>query len=131
MKRLLIMTAVIEVGAGVALLCCPSATVVLLIGAPLEVPVALTLARAGGAGLVALGVACWLVRGDPQSGAARGLISAMLPCDIVAIATLTVAGIGFGLQGVALWPTVVLRTVMIVWCIACLAAQSPERDDGQ
>jgi hypothetical protein len=32
MKRLLIVTAVIELGAGVALLCFPSATVALLLG---------------------------------------------------------------------------------------------------
>ena len=114
-----------------ALLCCPSATMALLIGAPLEVSVAFTLARAGGAGLVALGIACWLVRGDTQGRAARGLVAAMLPYDLAAAATLAVAGIGFGLQGVALWPALVLRTVMTIWCIACLAAQSPEREDGQ
>lgn len=113
-----------------ALLCFPSATVALLIGAPLEVSVALAMARAGGAGLIALGVACWLVRGDAQSRVARGLIAGMLPYDLAAAATLAVAGIGFGLQGVALWPALVLRTVMTVWCIACLAAQSPERNDA-
>jgi hypothetical protein len=50
-------TAVIELGAGLALLCFPSTTVALLVGGtPLEAPAALTAARVGGAGLLALGV---------------------------------------------------------------------------
>jgi hypothetical protein len=60
-----------------ALLCFPSATAALLVGAPLEAPIALTVARVGGAGLLALGVACWLARGDTQSRAARGLVAAV------------------------------------------------------
>jgi len=55
MKTLHTVTAVIELGAGLALLCRPSATVALLVGgAPLETPAALTVARVGGAGLLAL-----------------------------------------------------------------------------
>jgi hypothetical protein len=95
-----------------------SATVALLVGAPLEAPAALTVARVGGAGLLALGVACWLARCDTQSRAARGLVAAMLPYDVGAI--LAFAGIGFGLHAVALWSAVVLHTVMTVWCVTCL-----------
>ena len=91
----------------------------LLAGAPLETLAALTVARVGGAGLLALGVACWLARGDTQSRAARGLIAAMLLYD-AAGAVLAFAGIGFGLQGVGLWPAVVLHAVMTVWCLVYL-----------
>ncbi|MDA1053560.1 MAG: hypothetical protein O3C40_24190 [Planctomycetota bacterium] len=46
MKRLLIMTTAIELGAGmVLLLCCPSAAVRLLLGSPLDSPAAVTLGR--------------------------------------------------------------------------------------
>jgi hypothetical protein len=56
MKTLHTVTAVIELGAGLALLCCPSATVVLLCGgASLDAPTALTVARVGGAGLLVPG----------------------------------------------------------------------------
>ncbi len=120
MKALQTVTAVIEIGAGVALLCCPSLTVALLAGAPLEAPAALTVARVGGAGLLALGVACWLARGDTQSRAARGLIVAMLIYNIVATAVLAFAGIGLGLHGVALWLAVVLHAVMAIWFIMTL-----------
>ena len=71
-------TAVIELGAGLALLTFPSATAVLLVGAPLEAPVSLTVARVAGAALLALGVACWLARSDAYSRAARGLVAAMV-----------------------------------------------------
>jgi hypothetical protein len=38
MTRLLIVTAIIELGAGFALLCCPSPAVALLLGSPLDAP---------------------------------------------------------------------------------------------
>src|SRR5271169_1615340 len=120
MKTLQTVTAVIELGAGLALLCFPSTTVALLLGSPLDTPTALTVARVGGAGLLSLGVACWLARGDTQSRATRGLVAAMLLYDVAAVAILAFAGIGFGLHGAALWPAVVLHTVMALWCVVCL-----------
>jgi hypothetical protein len=120
MKALQTATAVIELGAGFALLCVPSITVEFLVGSPLETPAALTVARVGGGGLLALGLACWLARGDTQSRAARGLVAAMLLYDVVAVAVLAFAGIGFGLQGVGMWPAVVLHAVMTGWCVMYL-----------
>jgi hypothetical protein len=120
MKTLQTVTSVIELGAGLALLCFPSPFVALLLGSPFDTPVALTVARVGGAGLLSLGVACWLARSDSQSRAARGLVAAMLLYDVAAVAILAFAGIGFGLRGVALWPAVVLHAVMTIWCVACL-----------
>ncbi len=113
-------TAAIELGAGFALLCFPSATVVLLVGAPLETPAAVTVARVGGAGLLALGVACWLARGDTQSRAARGLVAAMVLYNIGAVVVLGAAGMGLQPVGVVLWPAVALHAVMTAWCIVSL-----------
>ena len=120
MKSLYIVTAAIELGAGLALLCSPSATVVLLVGSGLDTSAAMTLGRVAGGALLALGVACWLARDDRQSRTARGLVVAMLMYNIVATAVLAFAGIGLGLHGVALWPAVVLHAVMAIWCIVCL-----------
>jgi Kef-type K+ transport system membrane component KefB len=120
MKSLYTVTAAIELGAGLALLCSPSATVVLLLGSGLDTSAAVMLGRVAGAALLALGVACWLARDDTQSRAARGLVVAMLIYNIVATAVLAFAGIGLGLHGVALWPAVVLHAAMAVWCIVCL-----------
>jgi len=120
MKKLHTVTAVIELGAGLALLCFTRTAVALLLGSPLDTPIALTVARVGAAGLLSLGIASWLARDDSQSRAARGLVAAMLFYDIAAAAILAFAGIGLGLHGVALWPAVVLHVVMTVWCVACL-----------
>jgi hypothetical protein len=124
-KTLHSVTAVIELGAGLALLFFPSTTAVLLVGSPLETPTALTAARVGGAGLFSLGVACWLARSDTQSRAAKGLVVAILFYDVAAAAILAFAGAGFGLHGMALWPAVALHSVMAIWCIVCLRREFP------
>lgn len=54
MNTLYATTAVIEAGAGLALLCSPSAATNLLFGTPLEPPAALTVARVGGTGCLLL-----------------------------------------------------------------------------
>ena len=124
MKNLQIATAMIELGAGLTLLCCPSAAVALLVGVAVEEPAALTVARVCGAGLLTLGVACWLARGDTQSRAANGLVAAMLVYDVAVAAILAFAAIGNGLYGIALWPAVILHAVMSVWCVAWLRHSS-------
>ena len=130
MKGLHITTAVIELGAGLGLLCFPAPVVTLLAGAPLEGPAAFTVARVAGAGLLALGVACWLARGDAQSRAARGLVAAMLIYNTAAAGVLAYAGLGYGLRGVALWPAVVLHAWMACWCAASLQ-RKPSNAAGQ
>lgn len=120
MKALTVVTAIIEVGAGLALLGFPSAVAMLLLGTPLETPAALAVARVAGAGLLALGVACWLARGDTQSPAARGLVGAMLLYNAAAVAVFAHAGIGLGLHGALLWPAVFLHAAMALWCVAYL-----------
>jgi hypothetical protein len=120
MKPLLVVTALIEAGAGVALLCCPSAAVVLLLGSGLDTSAAVTLGRVAGAALLSLGVACWLARCDAQSCAARGLVSAMVLYNLGAASVLAFAGFAPGQAGIALWPAVVLHTAMAVWCIVSI-----------
>ena len=119
-KSLYATTAAIEAGAGLALLCLPSSAANLLLGAPLQEPSALTVARVGGAGLLTLGIACWLARSDTQSPAARGLITAMVIYNIGVALVLGTAGLRSQSVGIILWPAVVLHTVMAVWCIMSL-----------
>jgi hypothetical protein len=127
MNILLAVTAVIEVGAGLALMCCPSATVALLLGTPLDTPAAATLGRVAGAALLTLGFACWLAHYDAKSRAARGLVIAMVLYNLGAVVILGIAGIRSQPVGVALWPAVVLHTAMTVWCIACLRCKPAPR----
>ncbi len=120
MKTLLIVTALIEAGAGIALVVFPSVAVWLLFGTPLDSPTALTVARVAGAALLSIGIACWLARHGEQSRAAARLITAMLLYNTAVAALLADAGIRSGLFGIALWPGVGLHVVMAAWCIASL-----------
>jgi len=120
MKTLLIVTAVIEVSAGAALLLAPALSVALLLGSSLDTPASLTVGRLTGAALLSLGVACWLARLNGQNWLARGLVVAMVLYNIAAVVILGAAGVRSQPIGVVLWPAVVLHGAMAVWCIMCL-----------
>lgn len=103
----------------------PSALVKLLLGVPLEAPVAALLGRLAGAALLALGIACWLARADAASRAARGVVAAMLLYNLVAVAVFLFAGLGSKLVGLALWPATILHAVMAGWCLVSLRRGQP------
>ena len=120
MKTLLTLTAVIEAGAGLGLLVPPSILTTLLLGASLDTPVALTVARVAGVALLALGAACWFARHD-SGMAARGLVRAMAFYNVGVCAILVFAGFRSGAAGVALWPVAVLHAIMTGWCVRSLS----------
>jgi len=119
-NRLYVTTAVIEAGAGLALLCLPSSAAKLLLGTALQEPSACVVARVGGAGLLTIGIACWLVRSDTESSAARGLVTALVVYNLVVALVLAAAGLRSQPVGIVLWPAVVLHTLMTAWCIVSL-----------
>jgi len=125
MKSLLFVTAGFEAGIGIGLLAAPSVVARLLLGATLDAPAALTVARVAGAALLALGVACWLAAFDPQSCAARGVVSAMVLYNVGAVVVLGAAGIQSQQVGIGLWPAVILHTAMTIWCITILLKKPP------
>ena len=127
MKQLLIVTALIEVGASVSILCCPSATVALLLGAPLDTPSAISLGRVAGAALFALGLASWLAHYDEKSRAARGVVGAMVLYNLGTVVILVVAALGSQPGGVILWLAIVLHTAMTAWCAASLWGNQSKR----
>jgi hypothetical protein len=120
MKTLLTVTAVIEAGAGLALLAVPSMTASLLLGTPLDATAAASLARVGGAAILALAIVCWPARRDAQSLSSRGLIVAMMFYNFAVAALLVFAGFVDGLYGVLLWPAVLFHLTMGAWCVAGL-----------
>jgi hypothetical protein len=121
MKTFLAVTAVVESGAGLALLAVPSLTASLLLGMPLDSPAATNLARVRGAAIIALAIVCWLARRDADSFASRRLVAAMLFYNIAVAAVLVFASLSDGLHGVLLWPAVIFHLAMGVWCIADLS----------
>jgi hypothetical protein len=117
MHTLLVVTALLEGATGLAVLALPSSLTMLLLGASLEAPAALTIARVAGIALVALALACWLARADGQSRAARGLVAAMALYNAGVAIVLVYASLGLALSGLALWPVVALHAAMTVWCL--------------
>jgi hypothetical protein len=124
MKSLLIVTSVLETATGLVMSVSPALGTSLLLGASLDTPVALVIARVAGAALLALGIACWLARDDGRSPAARGLLAAMLLYNVAADGVLVYAGVGMKLSGIGLWPAVVLHAALGFWCVVRLRSNA-------
>jgi hypothetical protein len=111
-------TAVVEAGAGLALFALPSLTASLLLGTPLDSAAAESLARVGGAAIIALAIVCWLARRDANGAASQGVVVALLFYNPAVAAVLLFASFGHGLHGILLWPAVVFHIAMAAWCAA-------------
>jgi hypothetical protein len=122
---LFITTALLEVGTGLLLLFDPTIPLALLLGIGESAPETLLVARVAGIALLALGVACWLARNDGRGAAQFGLLVGILMYDGGAAALLAYAGLGLAMVGWALWPAVVLHTVLAVWCLLSLRTKPP------
>lgn len=120
MRTLLIVTALFEAATGFGLASAPSLLVSLVIGSALDTRPGLVVARLAGVALITLGLACWLARNDQQGRVTAGPVAAMLFFNVAAAAVLAYAGLGLGLLGVCLWPTVAVHSAMALWCIVCL-----------
>jgi hypothetical protein len=121
-RPLFIATALIEVGAGLALIVSPAWTVSILIGGSFETAADTVVGRVAGAALLALALASWLARTEDYGSAAIGIVSGLLLYNAGAGAVLAYAGIGLRLSGIGLWPAVALHVAMAVWCLAVLAS---------
>lgn len=125
--KLFIMTALIEVGAGLSLMCLPLLAIRLLFGVGEPSSEALIVGRLGGAGLLAIGVACWLARADRGSHSQHALLWGMLTYNVGACSVLAFAGSMMQMSGVALWPAVLLHAALTVWCVANLRASGAKK----
>ena len=120
MKLLLILVAVIEAMAGLALLLIPNVAVSLLLGVPLDTPTGLVAARIAGAALATLAIACWQARNDERGSPATGVVEAMSFYNFAAAMVLVYAGIRLDLRSALLWPAIVLHFCLGVWCVSNL-----------
>jgi len=119
-RPLFIATALIEVGAGLALIVSPAWTVSILIGGRFDTAADSIVGRVAGAALLALAVVSWLARNEVYGNAATGIVTGLLLYNAGAGAVLAYAGIGLRLSGIGLWPAVALHVAMAVWCLAVL-----------
>jgi hypothetical protein len=112
--HLFVVTALLEIGAGMALLVAPAMIITLVFG-PSEMQPAAPMGRLAGAALLALGAACWWARHDGDSLASRALMSGLLIYN-VAIVGLVFSG-SLGSISPLLWALVVVHGSMALWCV--------------
>ena len=98
----------------------PAVVLASLLGTQAAANETLVVGRVTGAALLAIGVACALARDDTRSPAQRGVLVGILTYDVLVAFLLVYAGVAVGMAGPALWPAVVLHTVLTIWCILCL-----------
>jgi|WetSurMetagenome_2_1015567.scaffolds.fasta_scaffold01796_8 uncharacterized RDD family membrane protein YckC len=120
MKSLLVVTAVMEAGAGVALLGFPATTVELLLSPSLDTLPSMTLFRVVGGLLLGVGIACWFASRDTLKPCARRMVIRMTVYNTSGVVLLGVVGMSVARAGILLWPTVVIHAAMAVRCVVCL-----------
>jgi hypothetical protein len=121
MKKLLTVTAILELGTAVALLLAPSLTAQLLLGAGLESPASVLVGRVAGAALLAIGLVCWVER-NTSLGGTIGLVTGLAAYNAIGAALLGYGAVADGVTGVALWPACGAHVALLIWCARCLLA---------
>ena len=122
-RRLLIVSAILEGMAGAAFVLFPSSCVFLLLGAFIETPAGVSIARGFGVALLSLSAAYWLARKYAQyaqGASVRPLIMAMLLYNCGFVLLLVYARISSGLNGIGQIPGIVVHSAIAVWCLICL-----------
>src|SRR3982751_4502841 len=115
LKELFLTTAVVEVVTGLALLGLPAIVLASLLGIQPATAETLFVGRIAGAALLAIGVASFLSRNNAALPAQRGLLTGILVYDVLVALLLVYAAIGVSIGGPALWPAVVLHTLLAIW----------------
>jgi hypothetical protein len=113
--QLFAVMAVMEVGAGLALLVAP-VLVISLLFITQEIQPAVAIGRLAGAALISLGAACWWARHDDGT-ASRGLVTSLLIYNAAVVAL--VLGGGFGARSL-IWAFAALHATMAIWCVRSL-----------
>ena len=116
-RTLLVLSGLIEVATGIALLLAPAFVVALLLGVvPDPDAVLFVVCRVAGVALLAIGVICGLSRFNASTALLAGLL---LYNAGVAVLLLAYAIGGHG--GLALWPAFVIHAVIALWSGALLS----------
>jgi hypothetical protein len=114
----LVASAVLEAGAGLALLLMPSPVLTLLLASPASRD-AVAVGRLAGAALLSLGAACWWSRADADSSASRALVAGMSVYNAAVIAIVLTGS--FGSPGrLVLAVAAVLHAAMAAWGVSLL-----------
>ena len=129
--RLLTVGAVLETAAGLGLLVDPAGAGITLVHSPLE-GAGIVIGRIAGAGLLALGIACWFARKTPSAPASLGVSWAFLTYNLLGCVTLAWAGLALTSGRLPALGAAVLHGALGVALLAALLVRSRPSipDDG-
>jgi hypothetical protein len=127
-KLLLLITAVIELIAGIVMLLIPSQATLLLLGTSLDSPASILIGRLAGSALFAIGIICWLQQKNQIGRQEISAICGVLAYNISIPLLLSYAYFYENLSGILLWPAVGLHLALTIWCI--LALRNPVKNEG-
>ncbi|MDP9137511.1 MAG: hypothetical protein M3N38_04965 [Pseudomonadota bacterium] len=119
LTRFLGIAGVLESLTALALLASPSRVASILLQSPLDAP-AEVVGRIAGAGLLSLGIACWLSRKTPLTPAGLGVAWALLAYNFIACVTLACAGAAMASGGIPALGASVLHGLFGVVLLATL-----------
>ncbi len=105
-------SAAIETATGIALIAVPLVAAHWLLGTSLDAA-GIAVARVGGMGLLALGIACW----SSRDGALPHAIRALFVYNLLAALYLGYLRVGGGFDGVLLWPACALHAVLTIFLV--------------
>ena len=120
-KKLLIITAILELPAGLCLLFAPTFSVSMLFGAQQDLQLVKVLACTAGAAIISLAIICWLARNNRNSGT---VIAGILFYNIAVAGILLHSAVIIKMSGALLWPAAGLHFILAGWCIYCLQANT-------
>ena len=119
-RNLLIFTALAEAATGMAMVTVPVFTVSLLLGASLDTPGAVAVARVTGIAMMSLALACLLTRDEGRTRAGRAIVTVMLAYNVAVAAILVHGNLVLRFDGIALWPAALAHFALAAWCVAVL-----------
>jgi hypothetical protein len=119
-RRLLLITALVEVPTGLCLLFLPTVLFVFLLGLDQAASDTAFVGRLAGAALFAIGIASWIARADTLTTAQSGLLAGIFIYNAAAAVLLAYAGAVLNMAGLLLWPAAAIHSVLAVWCLVCL-----------
>jgi len=74
--------------------------------------------------VLSIGLSCWLERNRNQSGSRVGIVPALTVYNAAIVALMIYAAVVDGMNGVGIWLAFGLHTLLLIWCAACLRADS-------
>lgn len=117
---LIMVFGMVEIATGLTLLVYPPLPLELLLGVKQASPETAVIARFFGAGILAMGIICYLGKSVSDKTAQNALIWGTLVYNVLAAGLLVYTDLGLHLSGYALWPAALLHAVLAMWGVSCL-----------